>query len=99
MVKCAMKFCVNLDELSLWYNKLKITYKVGLEEIEILPLSKGKKYNLGLLMIKEGNYSVLHPPSKEPRRIRQKVFVNMLYSCSVLMPYVDKFELLLSWNK
>lgn len=63
MVKCAMKFCVNLDELSLRYYKLKITHKVGLEEIEILPLNKGIKYNLGLLMIKEGDYSILHPTS------------------------------------
>lgn len=42
MVKCAMRFCVNLYELSLRYYKLK-TYKVGLEEVEILPLKKGKK--------------------------------------------------------
>lgn len=38
-----MKFCVNLGELSLWYYKLEIAHKVGLEEIEILPLIKRKK--------------------------------------------------------
>lgn len=45
MVKCAMKFCVDLDGLSLQYYKLKITHKVGLKEIEILPLIKTKKSN------------------------------------------------------
>lgn len=44
-------------------------------------------------MIKEGDYSVLHPPSKKLGRKRQKVFVNMLFSCSVLMPYVDNISL------
>lgn len=67
------------------YGTIQIVHKVGLEEIEILPLIKRKKKqnNLGLLMIEEGVCNLSPSLQNKTSRKRQNflVFVSVLYFC------------------
>lgn len=64
-----MKFCVNLDALSLRYYKLERVHKVGLEEIENTSSDKRKKLKqLGFACDQRGRLQsfFIPPPRKNP---------------------------------
>lgn len=77
IVKYGTIFCVNLDELSLWYCKLEIAHKVGLEEIVMLPLIKRIKVKqFGIAYDWRGRLQSfsLPPPSKKNLLEKDKKF-------------------------
>lgn len=78
-----MKFCVNLDALSLRYYKLERVHKVGLEEIENTSSDKRKKLKqLGFACDQRGRLqSFFIPPQEKTQQKKTKsslAFVNVM---------------------